>query len=172
MDDPSFYDVGPDYPMYYVSWDEAQKFIQKVNAMDQGSCRLPSEAEWEYACRAGTQSRYYFGDNEAELGEYAWYAANSGNMTHPVGRKRPNVWGLFDMHGNVNEWCQDWLHENYNGAPADGSARETPAGQHRVLRGGAWINPPVNCRAAYRNSVTPDNRSYGNYGIRLARTQF
>ncbi|MCC6153042.1 MAG: formylglycine-generating enzyme family protein [Candidatus Hydrogenedentes bacterium] len=160
---------GPDLPMYYVSWIECQKFIQKVNALGVGAFRLPSEAEWEYACRAGTQTRYYCGDSDVKLKDYAWLDTNSVRQTHPVGQKLPNAWGLHDMHGNVWEWCQDYWHDTYAGAPLDGTAWETPAVQYRMKRGGSWVNYPLGCRAAYRFSLTPDSR-LNIVGFRLART--
>ncbi len=99
---------------------------------------MPTEAEWEYAARAGTQTRYSFGDDERKLGEYAWYYENSGDRAQPVGTRQPNPWGLYDMHGNVWEWVQDCWHENYSGAPTDGSAWEADNCQQRVLRGGSF----------------------------------
>jgi formylglycine-generating enzyme required for sulfatase activity len=164
--------AGPDYPMYYVSWQGSQEFVQKVNALGMGVFRLPSEAEWEYACRAGTQTRYGFGDNDAQLGDYAWYGANSGQATHPVGQKQPNAFGIYDMHGNVWEWCQDWYHETYAGAPTDGTAWETPAGQYRVLRGGALNSYPEFYRSASRNDVFAPVGRIDFLGFRLLRTQF
>ena len=99
---------GEDRPVEMVSWKEVQKFVTKLNEKEgTDKYRLPSEAEWEYACRAGTQTRYYFGDDESKLNEYAWYAENSGSQTHSIGQKKPNSWGLYDMHGNVWEWVQD-----------------------------------------------------------------
>ena len=153
-------------PVEHVSWDDAQEFIRKLNEMnDAYRYRLPSEAEWEYACRAGTT-----GDYAGTLNDMAWYAENSENRTHPVGQKQPNAWGLFDMHGNVWEWCEDWYHETYSGAPTDGSAWLS-GGEHkyRVLRGGSWN---YYARSAIRVYFPPDwrNDAYGFRVVAVART--
>ena len=134
--------------------------------------RLPTEAEWEYACRAGSQAAYCFGDNADGLGEYAWFDGNAGGQTHPVGQKSPNAFGLYDMHGNVWEWCQDVWHGNYDDAPSDGSAWEQGGdASRRLLRGGSWINLTACCRSAFRLNDNPDYR-YDLIGVRvLARTQ-
>ena len=113
--------------------------------------RLPTEAEWEHACRAGTTTQFCFSDDASGLDDFAWYLAHSDTTTHPVGEKRLNAWGLYDMHGNVWEWCQDWYDGDYYGK----SAREDPpgpaTGSIRVHRGGSWGNPAADCRSAYRN---------------------
>jgi formylglycine-generating enzyme required for sulfatase activity len=150
---------GDDLPVENVSWDDVQKFIQKINDKEEtDKYRLPSEAEWEYAARAGITSRYSFGEDESELANYAWYAKNSGNRTHPVGQKKPNSWGLYDMHGNVWEWVQDEWHDSYDGAPSDGSAWEDGDGTFRVVRGVSWRFDARYHRSAYRTGFDPDNR--------------
>jgi formylglycine-generating enzyme required for sulfatase activity len=134
--------------------------------------RLPSEAEWEYCCRAGTQTRYSFGDDEANLGEYAWYDENSDNKTHPVGEKKPNPWGLYDVHGNVREWVEDVWHNSYEGAPSEGSPwTEGGDAQAHVVRGGSWIYSsfPRDLRSAYRGRDTTVSR-FNWLGFRIART--
>ena len=143
---------NPKNPVECVSWNNAQIFCQKLNQKTDKKYRLPSEAEWEYACRAGTQTGYYFGDDEKLLGEYAWYNENSGGKIHPIGQKKPNSWGLFDMSGNVWEWCEDGWHENYKNAPQDGTAWNDnhSRNKHRLLRGGSWRYHSADCRSANR----------------------
>jgi formylglycine-generating enzyme required for sulfatase activity len=168
---------GPKNPVENVSWDDCRAFIEKLNALPhpiplpkgegaspnpsppgrgargEGSFRLPTEAEWEWACRAGTRTRFSSGDADASLADVAWFDANSGNTTHPVGEKKPNAWGLHDLHGNVWEWCGDWYGEYAGGAWAPQRDPEGPAtGSARVLRGGAWGGIPGGCRSAYRSS--------------------
>jgi formylglycine-generating enzyme required for sulfatase activity len=148
---------GDDLPVEQVSWYEVQEFIRRLNLMEgTDKYRLPSEAEWEYACRAGTTTRHSFGDSESKLGEYAWYAKNSDDETHPVGQKKPNSWGLYDMNGNVWEWVQDTWHYNYEGAPTDGSAWEG-RGSFRVFRGGCWYNVAARCSSPsrYHGALAP-----------------
>jgi formylglycine-generating enzyme required for sulfatase activity len=140
-------------PVEQVNWDDCQNFLAKLNAKVPGrSFRLPTEAEWEYACRAGSTNDFCYGNGDGLLREYAWYISNSDNMTHPVGGKQPNAWGLFDMHGNVWEWCQDIYRENYIGAPTDGRAWTQAQGSvtNRVLRGGSWYSEPSVLRSANR----------------------
>jgi formylglycine-generating enzyme required for sulfatase activity/TolB-like protein len=175
-DNPSNW-KGDNLPVECVSWNDVQEFLKKLNQRDPGrNYRLPSEAEWEYACRAGTTTRYYNGDNANTLGEIAWYSNNSDTKTHPVGQKRANAWGLYDMSGNVWEWCEDYWHDNYIGAPTNGSAWLSPSGSYRVLRGGSWYSPYHhythhlnNCRSAYRSYDSPSNRYYLS-GFRLVRS--
>ena len=165
---PSYFYGCDDCPVEWVSWNDAQKFIKKLNEKEgTDKYRLPTEAEWEYATRAGTKTRYSFGNDESKLGEYAWYTKNSDVKTHPVGQKEPNPWGLYDMHGNVWEWVQDRWHYDYNGAPTDGSAWESGSFDSRVTRGGGWYNVARYCRSANRNYYSPDYRKYG-LGFRLA----
>ena len=159
---------GDDLPVEQVSWDDVQEFIRKLNEKEgTDKYRLPSEAEWEYACRAGTTARYSFGDSESELGDYAWYLDNAGSKTHPVGKKKPNPYGLYDMHGNIEEWVQDTRHDDYNGAPADGSAWESGGGADRVHRGGSWYSfSALLCWSANRFDCEPGAR-YNTLGFRL-----
>ncbi|MGI9104727.1 MAG: SUMF1/EgtB/PvdO family nonheme iron enzyme [Pyrinomonadaceae bacterium] len=181
-------------PVEKVSWDDAVSFLAKLNAQNDGyTYRLPSEAEWEYAARAGTT-----GDYAGDLDSMAWYGNNSGRarldaaeifrtdsanyykritenggQTHAVGSKLPNTFGLFDMHGNVWEWCQDWYHDSYAGAPTDGSAWLSGGEQkYRVLRGGSWLNNAFILRSAFRLRYAPDGRSYhvGFRVVAVART--
>jgi formylglycine-generating enzyme required for sulfatase activity len=126
--------------------------------------RLPTEAEWERACRAGTTTTYYTGDTEADLVQAAWYGANSGGKTHPVGQKEVNAFGLYDMHGNVWEWCADWYEEYKPGAVVD--PQGPTEGQYRVLRGGSWGSNAWICRSAYRAGSYPDSRSH-DFGFRV-----
>ena len=133
---------GPHNPVECVSWDGCQEFLDKLNAKIDLQGRkfiLPTEAQWEYACRAGSTTRYYFGNDESKFGEYAWYVANAGLTSHPVGGKKPNAWGLYDMYGNVWEWCQDWSGGYTNSAVDDPKGPTT--GSERVIRGGSWNDP-------------------------------
>ena len=170
---PSYFAGADHNPVEKVSWNDAVAFCQKLSQETGDRYQLPSEAQWEYACRAGTDTRFSFGDSDDELGDYAWYDSNSDQRTHPVGQKRPNDWGLFDMHGNVYEWCQDWYHESYNGAPTDGRAWIKPKGEDRVQRGGGWDSYPSGCRSANRVGFPPDtlHRFSGFRVVCVARTQ-
>ena len=165
-----FSSCGDDCPVEKVSWDDAQVFIQKLKAKSGKQYRLPSEAEWEYACRAGGQQEYCGSDN---VDSVAWYGDNSGKgwfsngSTHPVSRKQPNAFGLYDMSGNVWEWVEDSYHDSYNGAPTNGSVWPGD-GAKRVLRGGSWFNRPQYARAAERGWGGPASRDY-YLGFRVAR---
>jgi formylglycine-generating enzyme required for sulfatase activity len=149
-------------PAENILWSDAKKFCEKISQMTGKAYRLPSEAEWEYACRAGTT-----GDYAGDLDAMVWYSNNSGGKTHPVGQKRPNAIGLYDMHGNVWEWCEDVWHANYKGAPANGSPRLSGNSSFRVLRGGSWNNHSDYCRSASRNYVLAPNTRHSNIGIRV-----
>lgn len=160
---------GEDRPVEMVSWEDAQEFVTKLNEKeDTNKYRLPLEAEWEYACRASTQTRYFFGNDESKLNEYAWYAGNSGSKTHIIGQKKPNPWGLYDIHGNVWEWVQDEWHENYNGAPSDGSAWDEGNSSNRVSRGCSWYCNTEFCCSAVRFKRESESR-FANLGFRLLR---
>jgi formylglycine-generating enzyme required for sulfatase activity len=148
------------HPVEMVNWDEATEFCRTLSAMPAERAarrvyRLPTEAEWEYACRAGTTTRWHSGDDEAGLADVAWFKQNSGDMTHPVGEKKPNAWGLYDMHGNVYQWCSDWFGADYykQSPPSDPSG--PTGGSSRVLRGGFMHDGPCSCRSAYRRNNAP-----------------
>ncbi len=152
----------PQNPVERVSWVDAVKFCEKLSASPEEKAagrvyRLPSEAEWEYACRAGTTTTYSFGNDEGALGDYAWYNASSTNKTHLVGEKRENPWGLYDMHGNVWEWCQDWYGNYRMGAVTDPTGPNS--GSARVDRGGSWNDLAENCRSASRSHASPSYRN-------------
>ena len=134
---------GPQLPVERVSWKAAVSFCTKLSAFPEEQAagrtyRLPTEAEWEYACRAGSTTDFCFGDAEWGLDDYAWYEDNSDHRTHPVGQKRPNAWGLYDMHGNVWEWCADWHDEAYYEASPVDDPQGPATGVDRVGRGGSW----------------------------------
>ncbi|MEI8372937.1 MAG: formylglycine-generating enzyme family protein [Planctomycetota bacterium] len=160
---------GPKNPVEQVSWDDCQQFLVKLNAKTGGrggKFVLPTEAQWEYACRAGSTGKFCFGDDEKQLGEYAWYDENSDDKTHPVGEKRPNAFGLYDMHGNVWEWCQDWY--GTYGAEAEDDPSGPATGAIRVFRGGSWNYVGRFCQSAFRFIFEPGFR-YDFLGLRVAR---
>jgi formylglycine-generating enzyme required for sulfatase activity len=159
---------GRSNPVEMVSWNDVQAFISLLNKREGHSrYRLPTEAEWEYSARAGTTGAYSFGDDADSLGGYAWYDDNSGNKTHPVGQKAPNPWGLYDMHGNVWEWVQDWYGDRYYSSSPGSDPKGPSSGSNRVKRGGCWGHYARSCRSAYRDDSAPDVR-YINLGFRLA----
>jgi len=160
---------GATNPVENVSWDDAVEFCNKLSQKTGKTVRLPTEAQWEYSCRAGTKTRFCFGDDDTDLRDHAWYKGNYDEgkpPTHPVGQKKPNPWGLYDMHGNVEEWCSDYYADSY--AKAKNAAPEGPAsGSDRVLRGGGFGRDPQNCRSAYRYLHSPGTRSY-EFGFRVS----
>ncbi len=188
-DNPSDCKGKPKNPVESVSWLDAVRFCNQLSereglkpyyeisgetvqipAWKASGYRLPTEAEWEYACRAGTATRYSFGDDKASLGEFAWFSDNSDSGTHEVGQKRANGFGLHDMYGNVWEWCWDWSAvDYYKESPLDDPRGPSQAAS-RVIRGGGWINLPYHCRSAVRGGYAPDDRHY-YLGFRLARVQ-
>ena len=186
---PSKFKGSDDLPVEQVSWLDAVKFCNaaeprggphallpgrrsNVSVPDWKGAgyRLPTEAEWEYACRAKNPARYSFGDDPAGLGEYAWFDGNSGNQTHPVGQKRPNAFGLFDMHGNVWEWCWDGFDAKYYAESPVDDPRGPSGASVRVIRGGSWGGNPRDCAVGVPGLVTPGDRR-DNLGFRLARVQ-
>ena len=160
---------GDDYPATHVNWDDVVEFCRKLSEKEGLEYRLPTEAESEYACRAGTTTAYSFGDDTSELGEYAWYNVNTfgagQEYAHTVGQKRPNPWGLYDMHGNVWEWCSDWYEDYSSGSVTDPAGPSS--GSSRVLRGGSWSFDAEFCRSALRFRGNPSFRYY-RYGFRVA----
>ena len=165
---------NPSHAANYLSWDQCQDFVRKLNDLLPGwDFRLPTEAEWEYACRAGTTTRFHYGDDpvHAKLGEYAWYHDNASGVgekyAHPVGRKKPNAWGLYDMHGNVYEWCQDLYDWGYYAKSVRDDPRGPTKGFIRVLRGGSWAYPALHCYSWFRFGTVPSRVSY-HFGVRIA----
>ena len=166
---------GADNPVETVSWYDAIAFCRRLSALPTEKAagnvyRLPTEAEWEYACRAGTNTKYSFGDDASDLEQYAWYDENSGKETHAVGGKLPNAWGLYGMHGNVHEWCQDWYGDYPSGSLTNPTGATSGSGvaqavgkavdSSRVVRGGSWDYAAVLCRSAYRFRLYPSYRNY------------
>ena len=191
-DGQKYVKADKDCPATYVNWGDATEFCKKLTAIERKSgklkadeeYRLPTEAEWEYACRAGTETAFSFGDDESKLGEYGWWGgfdlaaltkgevkAGGGNAAreqyaHTVGTKKPNPWGLHDMHGNVAEWCSDWYGDSLAGGTDPVGPEE---GSSRVFRGGGWWPDPGFCRSARRVNLPSDRRSF--LGFRVARSQ-
>jgi formylglycine-generating enzyme required for sulfatase activity len=160
---PANFQSGDNYPVEQVSWDDCQRFIAKLNQLTgKNSFRLPTEAEWEYACRAGTTSERY-----GDLNAVAWYSANSGNLTHSVAQKLPNDWGLYDTLGNVDEWCADWWSETFYSQSPAVDPQGPPSGAKRVLRGGDSFFEAEWSRAAFRIDAEPSHANKAT-GLRLA----
>jgi formylglycine-generating enzyme len=192
---PSYF-KGPDLPVERVGWYDAVEFCNELSRQEgldpcySGSgenivCdftangyRLPTEAEWEYACRAGTETDFHTGNMthsgypplDPDLDRAGWYRVNSGGETHPVGQKEPNAFGLYDMHGNVWEWCWDWYSGNYYASSPAEDPRGPATGTRRVVRGGSWCDGAWLCGSAGRTSLNPDFRYYLSIGFRLVRT--
>lgn len=164
-ENPSWKEGCRNCPVEQVSYLDVLHFLKKLNAMDRGNYRLPTEAEWEYAARAGTTGTYSFGDEPSILGEYGWYFRNTDRGAQPVGQKRPNPWGLYDMHGNVWEWVRDW-HRPYPRVQTAVNPIGPSNGQYKVIRGGSWTNDFDLLGSATRMKVRPTNRHL-NLGFRL-----
>ena len=162
-------------PVFNVSWIEVQVYIEWLSAQTGRAYRLPSDAEWEYCFRAGSETAYCFGDDEGDLGRYAWYSSNSNGNVQPVGEKLPNKFGLYDMHGNVCEWCLDWYAKKLPGGSVTDPAGPSE-GTNRVVRGGCWFLDEQVCRSAFRVKRGPDDRYFylndrdSGMGFRLALT--
>ena len=164
---PAHFPLGGDFPIETVSWEECSKLCERLSTVCGKRVRLPSEAEWEYACRAGSETLYSFGDTSELLGVFGWFRGNASEQSHPVGQKLPNAWGLYDMHGGIDEFCQDTWHPAYSGAPLDGSAWIDGEDQlHRVLRGGSWYDLGEYCSSPHRNYYEFDTPSE-DHGFRI-----
>lgn len=166
-DNPSDFTGDSSLPVEQVSWDDCQEFIRKLNSLTGKQFRLPTEAEWEFAARGGNKSNHYKYSGSNTLSSVAWYEDNSGSTTHPVGQKSPNELGLYDMSGNVYEWCQDWYDENYYKNSPSSNPCNTTSASYRVFRGGSWGDFALLCRVSYRNGWDPGNRR-NLLGLRLA----
>jgi len=154
-------------PVEQVSWEDVQIFIWKLNQQESGKkYRLPTEAEWEYAARAGSDTAWFFGDDQASLGDYAWFSENSQGNHHPVGKKKPNPWGLYDIYGNVAEWVDDWYEPYQAGAEIDPTGPEF--GAARLRRGGSWASTAEECRSDARGGRNSPRTNGVDLGFRLA----
>jgi formylglycine-generating enzyme required for sulfatase activity len=164
---------GANYPATYVSWNAAVAYCKKLSEKEGKTYRLPTEAEWEYACRAGTETRWSFGDDEKVLGDYAWYKENAADIVsewyaRQVELKKPNAFGLYDMHGNIVEWCHDYFEEDYYKQSPETDPTGPATGDMRVLRGGSCSDDSRGSRSAFRLWGVADRR-YGSFGFRLVR---
>jgi formylglycine-generating enzyme required for sulfatase activity len=151
--------------MYYVSWEEAKEFCTRLSRQTGRNYSLPTEAEWEYAARGGNKSEGTKYSGGWGIDDVAWYAGNSGNSTHACGTKRPNALGIYDMSGNVWEWCEDWYGKSYIQYDND-NPKGASTGSRRVLRGGSWYNNAGYCRVSFRGSYGPSDRDY-DFGFRV-----
>jgi formylglycine-generating enzyme required for sulfatase activity len=164
---------GANYPAVLVSWGDVVTYCQKLSAKEGKRYRLPTEAEWEYACRAGTQTTWSFGNDKKALGDYAWYATNAWDRdemyAHRVGLKNPNAFGLYDMQGNVSEWCHDYYGEDYYKQSPKQDPMGPASGSFRVLRGESWLSPANECRSAFRDRIVAARRYDFFFGFRVVR---
>jgi formylglycine-generating enzyme required for sulfatase activity len=187
-DNPSRW-KGDNNPVEQVRWSDAVRYCNERSALEglrpcydletwqcdfeTDGYRLPTEAEWEYACRAGTTTAYYFGDNASKLSDHAWFEDNAGGKPRPVGGKPANPWGLYDMHGNVWQWCNDFYQVDYYQQSPEKDPRGPSAGESKVVRGGAWKFSADSCRSGYRNNENPGYAdvcfNYDIYGFRCVR---
>jgi formylglycine-generating enzyme required for sulfatase activity len=161
------YEPTDDDPVICVSWNEATRFSQWLSKKEKKTYQLPTEAQWEYACRAGTTTAYSFGEDAKAIGEYGWCFDNSAGHTHPVGGKKPNPWGLYDMHGDIFQWCADYYDKDHYGKSPAKDPENTSKADKRVARGGCWHAVPGLCRAANRLPEKADLSTY-DYGFRVA----
>ncbi|HVS53851.1 MAG TPA: formylglycine-generating enzyme family protein [Opitutaceae bacterium] len=159
-DNPSEF-KGPSRPVDTVSWNDCQRFLAKLSAKTGRKFTLPTEAQWEFACRAGSTTTWSFGERDTNAADYGWLGENSSGTTHPVGEKKPNAWGLHDMHGNVWEWCADFYTKHAYASKDAIDPRGPPPSEGHILRGGAWGEHPNNARSATRNCMGPDDRHNG-----------
>ena len=178
---PSKFQGDPKRPVEQVTWGEAVEFCRGLSELpeEKGAKRrygLPTEAQWEHACRAGNPGRWYFSERSSSVptaseerlvGEYGWFNANAGGQTHPVGQKRANVFGLYDMHGNVWEWCQDWYNKDYYAKSPTDDPMGPPGGSYRVVRGGCWSDPAWRLPVGARLGREPGSRSH-DLGFRVS----
>lgn len=161
------YHRGKNNPVDSVSWNDIQKFIEKLNKKERhAKYRLPTEAEWEYAARAGTATRYFFGNDASQLPQHAWIVENAGGVTHPVGQKKPNAWGIYDTSGNVREWTNDWYDDMYYRNSSSSNPKGPADGYEKAYRGGSKDGSTFPTRSSYRWRETPDTREQ-NLGFRL-----
>lgn len=163
---PSYF-KGPRLPVEKVSWEDCQNFIKKLNTLTGRNFRLPTEAEWEYAARGGKKSDDYLFSGSGSINDVAWFSANSGTRTHDVATSRSNGLGLYDMSGNVNEWCQDWYDSSFYSERVSSDPKGPSSGTRRVVRGGSWQISDRYCRVLYRHSRKPTDSNFG-LGLRLA----
>ncbi len=160
---------GDNLPVEQVSWNDAVAYCKKLSQKEGVTYRLPTEAEWEYAARGGNQSRRYTYSGSNNVGDVAWYCENSGSKTQPVGTKQPNELGIYDMSGNVWEWCNDWYDGNYYKNSPSRNPRGASSGSDRVLRGGSWYYGSACCRSAYRGGRDPERIGFCVIGFRVVR---